>query len=313
MGLHDKLFKQLFSEKPEVEEFITHVLPMEIIKDLDITTLKKDDAAYIDENLKENFADVVYSCTYGGKLQLKFVLLFEHKSEYIEYPQPQLNTYILRIWAASLAETNKRAFVLPIIFYHGNVKWVKKKFSDYFAGINESMKKYIPDFDYVLVDISELTDEKIEEYFKLQTLRISIFLMKYIFKVEELKQKISRILSTLPQLVETERGKDFFITLYYYLSNLLNEKDMELVKEEINVIRPQGYELLEFFRNQLGNEYFEKGIERGFEKGIEKGIKEIATKMILEGESDERIIKYTNLSVTQIKKLRNEVEKNLLN
>jgi len=35
--------------------------------------------------------------------------------------------------------------------------------------------------------------------------------------------------------------------------------------------------------------------------------------MILEGESDERIIKYTNLSVTQIKKLRNEIEKNLLN
>ena len=137
MGLHDKLFKQIFSQKPEMEEFILQMLPEDIVKNLDIKTLEKDDTAYIDENLKENFADVIFSCIYFGKIKIKIAFLFEHKSNAVEFPHPQLLEYILKIWAVSLRETKIRIFVLPIIFYHGDKEWTKRPLTDYFEGIDD--------------------------------------------------------------------------------------------------------------------------------------------------------------------------------
>jgi len=74
---------------------------------------------------------------------------------------------------------------------------------------------------------------------------------------------------------------------------------MEKIKEEIKYIQPQGYDLLEFMQNEF--------INIGIEKGIEKHKIEIATNMILEGETDEKIMKYTKLTLQQIQKLREDL------
>jgi len=70
---------------------------------------------------------------------------------------------------------------------------------------------------------------------------------------------------------------------------------MEKIKEEIKYIQPQGYDLLEFMQNEFIN------------IGIEKDKIEIATNMILEGEPDEKIMKYTKLTLQQIQKIREDL------
>jgi len=70
---------------------------------------------------------------------------------------------------------------------------------------------------------------------------------------------------------------------------------MEKIKEEIKYIQPQGYDLLEFMQNEFIN------------IGIEKEKKEFAINMILEGETNEKIMKYTKLTLQQILKIREDL------
>jgi len=52
--------------------------------------------------------------------------------------------------------------ILPIILYHGNKTWVDRPFADLFDIPDDSFLRYLPDFDYILIDLNQYTDEYIE-------------------------------------------------------------------------------------------------------------------------------------------------------
>ena len=58
---HDKFFKEIFSRKNEVKDFIQGFLPTEIVENIQFESLELDSNSYVDEELKENFADIVYN------------------------------------------------------------------------------------------------------------------------------------------------------------------------------------------------------------------------------------------------------------
>ena len=90
---HDKFFKETFSIKENVVDFLSGTFPREILKKLDLSTLAQDNNSYIDEELKEHFSDIVYTCFCKGK-ELRIALLFEHKSYVAPYPHIQLLRYL---------------------------------------------------------------------------------------------------------------------------------------------------------------------------------------------------------------------------
>jgi len=58
---HDKFFKETFSIRENVIDFLKGTFPEEIFKKLDLSTLTRDNNSYIDEELKEHFSDIVYT------------------------------------------------------------------------------------------------------------------------------------------------------------------------------------------------------------------------------------------------------------
>jgi len=52
----------------------------------------------------------------------------------------------------------------------------------------------------------------------------------------------------------------------------------------------------------------EKGIQQGMKKGKQEGMREIAKKMIAKGNSNEEIVELTNLTIQEIKVLRQEIK-----
>ena len=95
---HDKFFKSLFSRKEEAREFIEKSLPQDLVGKLDLDSLELDKTEYIDDNLQQNFSDIVYDCNYGEKFKVKITLLFEHKSYPEKYPHLQiLNLSLIHI------------------------------------------------------------------------------------------------------------------------------------------------------------------------------------------------------------------------
>ena len=55
---HDKFFKETFSIRENVIDFLQGTIPEEILKKLDLATLTFDNNSYIDEELKEHFSEV---------------------------------------------------------------------------------------------------------------------------------------------------------------------------------------------------------------------------------------------------------------
>ena len=100
---HDKFFKETFSIRENVIDFLTGTFPPEIFKKLDLSTLTRDNNSYIDEELKEHFSDIVYTC-YCKDKELKITLLFEHKSYSVTCPHLQLLKYLLKIWEANIKQ-----------------------------------------------------------------------------------------------------------------------------------------------------------------------------------------------------------------
>jgi len=300
--IHYRFFKQIFSYLEVMRTFIEQTFPDYIVNKLNLNTLVNDTNSYIDGKLKENFSDLVYTCFSINNLELKIALLFEHKSKAIDYPHFQLMKYIEKIGENCEKQGKKRVFVLPIIFYHGKEKWSKKELHEYYGKVDDEFKRFIPNFDYILIDTLELTDEKIKNY-KLYELQISLFLFKYIFNKEELKQKFDIFFAKNKSLTKNE--EIFMLTFLEYLENNLNSDDMEKVIEKVN-----DYTTIEgnIFVENFKQRYFEKGIEQGIEKGIEqertKNIKILLKNNIL---TEVEIVNLYNVTLEYVLKIKNSL------
>ena len=70
-NVHDKFFKETFSRIDVVANFLEELFDEKLVKKLDLTTLQIDNNSFIDEELEEHFADILYTCDYAKKGKIK--------------------------------------------------------------------------------------------------------------------------------------------------------------------------------------------------------------------------------------------------
>ena len=76
---HDSLFKAAFYKKSVACDFLKNRLPDDLKNQVDFKTLKLEHCSFIDEALKSNHSDVVYSVNIDGQ-QGYIYMLIEHQS-----------------------------------------------------------------------------------------------------------------------------------------------------------------------------------------------------------------------------------------
>ncbi len=230
---HDKYFKELFSKHEIMLDFLNGALP-HIAKHLELDTLEIDKTDYIDEELHNIFSDLVYNCKYKTYFSVKIALLFEHKSYVPEQPYLQLLGYMLKIWETNVKQKQKLTPVIPILFYHGkDVEWNKKNFDEYFEQMDDFLRRYLPKFDFEVVNIASLSDSQIKEISHQLSLRAGLLMMKHIFDSPMLLlDKLIEIFSDLQKILETEMGKNFFKTTVIYLFHT-SKLDFDKVQEKM--------------------------------------------------------------------------------
>jgi predicted transposase/invertase (TIGR01784 family) len=214
--VHDKFFKENFSQKEVASEFIQTVLSAEICNRLDFTKLEISNASFVDEDLSENFADLVYTIDYQGNNKIQICLLLEHKSYLDEYPHLQLNRYMLNIWQQNIKQKQPLMPTIPMIIYHGKSTWKYRKFADYFKNMDENLSCYVPNFDYELVDLSKLPDDKIMG-FKNKFLALSTLLMKYSHRQKyllEIRDKFEKIVKEIENFSDLKVIHSSFLYIF---------------------------------------------------------------------------------------------------
>ena len=177
---HDRLFKRVMSDEANVRQFIKEFLPKDISSQIGLKEMKLIPTEKI-KGYNKYYMDIAVECHISNtKGQLYFV--FEHKS----YPDPGVLLQILSYMTVTWDEQKKKNVpltpIIPVVIYHGSSSWnITTHFQGQFDSLNETIKPYIPEFNYVLVDLTQIPNKEIEQKAKATPfLMASLMIMKLV-------------------------------------------------------------------------------------------------------------------------------------
>ena len=253
---HDSIFKNIFDDINNIKDFLKAYLPYDLIKQIDFSTMKEAPTEKRDLKAKKNHFDLSVECQIG-KQKSRIYILFEHKSYQEKFTLMQILRYCLVLWENEL-RNNKKSLtpIIPFIFYHGEQEsGLRNNFSDYFE-VEDSLKKYLLDFEMVIFDTNKIKDDEIREKINHNLfLMTSVLLMKNIFRdINEWKPVVKSII---------ELDDDRKIMLFEYI---VTKRDITEEKFNEIMIELKGEEM-----PSLAEVWMERGEERGEKIGEMRG------------------------------------------
>ena len=269
---HDKFFKGMFSRKDEARDFFVNYLPKEILKLLDLERIEIVKDSFIEIELKEYFSDILYKIYLTGSPAYLY-MLFEHKSYPDRLTVLQLLEYMVKIWRLHLNQNplgEGLPIIIPLVVYHGSEVWrYGTKLSGLLSGPVESLSDYIPDFQFLLYDLTRYRDDDIKGMI---VSRVGLLVMKHIFS-DNLPEVLVRVMELLAELSDKKRALDYVETIIRYVINAseaVSLNDLKNIIEESYFQKKEG-ELMTI-AEQLRMEGHQRGLQQGLEKGIHQGL-----------------------------------------
>jgi predicted transposase/invertase (TIGR01784 family) len=268
---HDKFFKEVFTRRENAREFLLNYLPEEVVRLFEPNSLEYTKNSFVDPHLKEWFSDLLFKMYFKrGALGYIYVLL-EHKSYHEPLTAFHLLRYMIKIWEMAMKhqEDFKLPVIIPVVLYHGTTRWSAGRHFSNLLNYSEEVVSFIPDFQYVLWNASELSDEEIKGKV---ILRVALLLFKYIFQ-EDLRERLPEILGLLRELEEKRTGLEYLETILKYIVNAspIGTISYDDLKAAIDQTLPQ-----------IGGEIMPTIADTLIEQGIQQGIIQNAQEVVLD-------------------------------
>lgn len=277
---YDKFFKSVLTLRRAAEELLVYSLPHSILTNLQLASLKPVKDSFLDDRLREHFADVVYSCSTLTDENVQVCFLFEHKSEKPTAPIAlQLLRYMLSLWEHHWRQKKPLGPVIPIVIYHGKITWEKETLGKLIrsAGL---FPGYVPDFDYVFINLQATPDTELIRPGS-SILQAFFLLLKYAREEEFIRRNFASIV-----IFAEARTEDFEFTFFYKVMLKYIISISTITKPELHAMidnTKDDDDYLRFGENDhevslLHLLYDEEEIEemkkRGLEEGRKEGLKE---------------------------------------
>ncbi|MHA6250599.1 Rpn family recombination-promoting nuclease/putative transposase [Oceanobacillus sp. CAU 1775] len=307
---HDKFVKDTLNNIKNAQSFLINYLPDTLRNAVDISTLEPQKDSFINKNLEEGFSDLLFKAMINGQ-EGYFYFLIEHKS-YVSKDLPlQLLDYMVYIWQSKMSK--EHATELPVIFplvlrhnvnNRNNMKTLGEMIKGY-QSFNKDIQQFIPDFEFLLYDLSTYDDSEIRGTVQL---RILFLLLRDIpvKKEEELWKTVERAVEYLSELADEQTEQEFFQTMMIYLfsaSRSLTKKDLYEMNNRIKLIDPKRSEEMMSLADILRRE----GKIEGKMEGKREGKIEVIQNLLNEGFKVESIAKFTGLSMEEVNNIINNL------
>lgn len=275
---HDKFFKEVFGKVEVARDFFTNYLPQSILDIIDLDTIEPQKDSFINKDLEESFSDLLFKVNINNT-EGYIYFLFEHKS----YPSKdiafQLLKYMIEIWEAKSRkeQQDKLPIIIPLVIYHGENNWkIKTSLGEMINGYDilpEDVKVYIPNYEYVLYDISRYTDEEIKGK---ALLKILFTTLRDVFTKSDKGawDSIYRAIAYLKELEDKQTATEYFETLMCYIFSAdksLTRSDVNEIIKKIETTYPEGSEIVMTLAEKIREEGLKEGLEKGLKNGLEKG------------------------------------------
>ncbi len=270
---HDKLFRETLSDREVAADFLQHYLPEDILTLTDLNSLEICKDSFVEDDLKDYHSDMLYKVMLEGREGYVY-LLFEHKSYADRLIHLQLIEYMLKIWRLVLKQKTEKSLpvIIPMVLYHGQKKWQHgTKFSELFSEYHGNLKIYIPDFEFVLYDLTQYSDDAIRG---MVLHRVVMLLFRHIYD-PDIADKLPGIFSQMREIIESEGGLRFLEKILRYLSNtaggITPDELTNMVKESFSQEKEGGFMTI---AEILRKEGFELGIQQGIQQGVQQGVQQ---------------------------------------
>jgi predicted transposase/invertase (TIGR01784 family) len=312
---HDKFFKEMFSKKDVAESFLKHYLPEKLLSLVDTESLEISKNSFVDSNLKEYFSDIIYKININNNPSYIYCL-FEHKSYPDKNAAFQLLKYMTKTWELHLKQNMsiQLPVILPLLIYHGDKRYnVDKNFSA-IVNLQPNTKKYVPNFEFLIYDFSDLSKQHIWGNIQLQ---ITLKIMNSVFSKNHFEDKLSEILRLFKKLDESKSALEYFTIGLKYIFEIkdydLDIYNLEIIKQKINKIIPERNDAFMTIADKLREEGKFAGMKEGMKEGIKEGIKEGMLKGIEEGKRKVLVETITQLMIQKlaVDKLPDQLENKL--
>lgn len=301
---HDDYFKLLMEVKENVVEFIQATFPEPLVQKIDFESLENINTSFRNNQIGNFRADVVYSGSYKNGKHFKITFLFEHKSFKAKLPHLQLLKYMIGLWEREHKNRAHPCVILPVLFYHGKQKWHYQKFEEYFDGVGDDgidpdLRPFIPEFEYIFVNLQEKGNAWIYQNIRRIGLRIGLLLMRN-YSSPVLFEELTWIFEGMQELEKSEKGRHEIEEILLYLYQVReepNEKIRQVMDHETFMSRPHPVGSTAW---QITQE--EKAISKA--EGIAEAKTMLAKNLLREGFSNEKIVDLTGLAYQEVEKLR---------
>ena len=317
--INDKIIKRIMQQPENARIFLKRILPEQIKKRVDFSSIEIGPTNYVSQEFKEYFADIIIKTKIvskdGEKLFTDICFIFEHKTEAKTKIFLQFLKYMVQEWQKDSDENIPMRIIIPIVFYHGKNPWdIPASFADQFE-LDTEIKEYLLNFKYILFDTAawDFRDETNEELKNNIFLLSAMALMKCAYTDDQ--ETIEGIFKFWQEkgFIDDIENVLFFITYISETKNLSRKQLKELlIKSKID-----GGEIMTTLAQRLRAEGKKEGIEEGIRQGLKEGMKEgieegekkekleTAKRMLNGGVTVEDIVKFTGLSEKEIRALIN--------
>jgi predicted transposase/invertase (TIGR01784 family) len=307
----DNSFKLVFNEPELFVEFLRDYIPVGLLKDVKPTDIEDMTERYLPLFQDSKDSDTVKRVNLKGRTPLFVIAILEHESKVnfrtcfkmLQYISLVLHEYEKEANKenpnASSAKDFKYPPVLPIVFYDGMGEWTAEtNFLDK-TELSDVFEKYIPKFEYELVDLNRYDEQDIADFGNALSLIMIIDKIRDADGISMLRKLPRDYIGKLKQNIPPHLYKLLADVITVFLKRIsVPDDEIDRVTEHLHDRGIQ--EMFTFIDNYDVQET--RRIARA--EGRAEVFITVARKLLKAGDSVEKVSEVTGLSLEDIERIR---------
>jgi predicted transposase/invertase (TIGR01784 family) len=275
---HDALFKVVLGQPEHARGMLRAVVPPVLAEALDWQTLTLRPGSFVDAALRHQHTDLLYSATWRDGDEALVYLLFEHQSTpptegVMAYRLLRYQDRIWEHWRADHPKAKTLPMIIPIVMYHGASLWSEPRSFDALldvpAGVRPAVEPYLVRFTYLLLDLSEMSDDELRDgVMRTALARLAAMCFKHA-RTSDFVSLLGRWMNVVREVARAPNGLAALAQVMRYILEVNEQVRPEALQALLD--REIGPETKDTIVT-AGQQLIKQGLEQGLKQGIEQGI-----------------------------------------